>query len=74
MFTTFFPDLHNLLHKGHTLKYTKKITIPKYTNACGAEIMSVFLSSTKMIEATRQALVGLQIDLKKVLVIIFRVS
>lgn len=39
------------------LKYTKKMTMPKYTNACGAEISSVFLSNTKMIDATTDAFV-----------------
>lgn len=40
-----------------SLKYTKNMTIPKYTSACGADIKSVFLSKTNMTDATRQALV-----------------
>ena len=36
------------------------MTIPKYTKACGAEIRSVFLSRTKIIEATMDAFVGLK--------------
>lgn len=39
------------------LKYTKNITMPKYTKACGAEIQSVFLSSTKIMEASNDAFV-----------------
>lgn len=40
-----------------TLKYTKNMTMPKYTRACGAEMRSVFLSSTKIMEATSDAFV-----------------
>ena len=48
--------------REESLKYTKKMTTPKYTRAWGAEMRSDFLSTTKIRAARRLALVELQIE------------